>query len=162
MKIGIAGHIATDSISHFIDGDATGLPRGYYGAPLLGKLIRALLDRGHCIVAYTTSVDMPLATCVSASGDRFKITYCASRSRVFRYREGRWGRAAEAFQKERALLSQAMQDDASDLVHAHWHYEFSLTAAEHMRNHFHADTAYGDMLQSVKEKLFHEPGLLRS
>lgn len=155
MKIGIAGHIATDNIARFIDGDATGLPRGYYGAPLL--------DHGHhSIVAYTASSDMPPAICVSASGDRFNITYCASRSRAFRYSEGRWGRAAEAFQKERALLSQAMQDDAPDLVHAIWRYEFSPTTAEHMRNYCHADTAYGDMLQSVKEKLFQELGLVRS
>lgn len=155
MKIGIAGRITTDSIAGFIDGGATGLPRGYYGAPLL--------DRGHhSIVAYTASSDMPPAICVSASGDRFNITYCASRSRAFHYSEGRWGRATDAFQKERALLSQAMQDDAPDLVHALWRYELFLTAAEHMRNYFHADTAYGDMLQSVKEKLFQEPGLVRS
>lgn len=160
MKIGIAGHITTDSIARFIDGGATGLPRGYYGVPLLGTLIGALLHRGHhSIVAYTTSSDMPHAICVNASGD---LTYCASRSSAFRYSEGRWGRAADAFQKERALLSQAMQDDAPDLVHAHWSYEFPLAVAEHMRNHFYADTAYGDMLQSVKEELFQEPGLVRS
>ena len=130
MKIGIAGHIATDSIARFLDGDAAGLPRGYYGAPLLGTLIGALLDRGHSIVAYTTSSDMPHGTRVSASGDRFKITYCAVRPRAFRYSEGHWGRAADAFKHERALLAQAMQDDDPDLVHAHWSYEFSLAAIE--------------------------------
>lgn len=130
MKIGIAGHIATDSIARFLDGDTACLPRGYYGAPLLGTLIGALLERGHSIVAYTTSSDMPHGTRVSASGDRFKITYCAARPRAFRYSNGHWGRAADAFRHERVLLAQAMQDDAPDLVHAHWSYEFALAAIE--------------------------------
>jgi glycosyltransferase involved in cell wall biosynthesis len=130
MKIGIAGHIATDSIARFLDGDTASLPRGYYGAPLLGTLIGALLERGHSIVAYTTSSDMPHGTRVGASGDRFKITYCAARPRAFRYSDGHWGRAADAFRHERALLAQSMQDDAPDLVHAHWSYEFALAAIE--------------------------------
>lgn len=130
MRIGIAGHIATDSIARFLDGDTAGLPRGYYGAPLLGTLIGELLERGHSIVAYTTSSDMPHGTRVSASGDRFKITYCAARPRAFRYSDGHWGRAADAFRHERVLLAQAMQDDAPDLVHAHWSYEFALAAIE--------------------------------
>jgi len=130
MRIGIAGHIATDSIARYLAGDATGLPRGYYGAPLLGTLIGALLERGHTVVAYTTSSDMPHGTRASASGERFKITYCAARPRAFRYSDGHWGRAADAFRHERALLAQAMQDDAPDLVHAHWSYEFALAAIE--------------------------------
>lgn len=130
MRIGIAGHISTDSIARFLHGDGVGLPRGYYGAPLLGTLIGALLERGHSIVAYTTSSDMPHGARVTASGDRFKITYCAARPRAFRYGNGCWGRAADAFNLERAALRQAMQDDAPDLVHAHWSYEFALAAIE--------------------------------
>lgn len=130
MKIGIAGHIATDSIARYLDGDSSSLPRGYYGAPLLGTLIGALLERGHSIVAYTTSSDMTPGTRVSAQGERFKITYCAARRRAFRYSDGHWGRAADGFKHERTLLSQAMQEDAPDLVHAHWSYEFALAAIE--------------------------------
>lgn len=130
MKIGIAGHIATDSIAPFLVGDTAGLPRGYYGAPLLGTLIGALLERGHNIVAYTTSSDMPHGARVSVQGERFKITYCAARPRAFRYSGGHWGRAADAFKHERTVLSQAMREDAPDLVHAHWSYEFALATIE--------------------------------
>lgn len=35
--------------------------------------------------------------------------------------------------------------------------ELGLAAAEHMRRHFHADKAYGAMLQIVKEELFSDP-----
>lgn len=130
MKIGMAGPISTESIAQLLDGDSSDLPRGYPGAPLFGNLIRALLDRGHSIVAYTTSSDMPSSKQVSASGDRFKITYCPARPHTFRFSKGRWGRAVDAFKHERAALSQAMQGDAPELVHAHWSYEFALAAIE--------------------------------
>lgn len=130
MKIGIAGPIATESIARFLNGGSVDWPRGYLGAPLFGNLIGALLDRGHSIVAYTTSSDMAPGSRVSASGDRFKITYCAARPHTFRYSQGRWGRAVDAFKHERALLADAMGEDAPDVVHAHWAYEFALAAIE--------------------------------
>jgi glycosyltransferase involved in cell wall biosynthesis len=130
MKIGIAGPISAESIARFLHGDVKQLPHGYSGAPLLGTLIGAFLERGHSVFAYTTSADLPLSERVSASGDRFKITFCPVRHRAFRYSEGHWGRAADAFKHERAALSQAMRDDAPDLVHAHWTYEFALAAIE--------------------------------
>lgn len=130
MRIGIAGPISTESIAQFVDGKSSGLPRGYAGAPLLGTLIGALLERGHHIFSYTTSADVPLSKRVTAAGDRFKITYCPVRPRAFRFSQGHWGRAADAFRHERAALSQAMLDDAPDLVHAHWSYEFALGALE--------------------------------
>lgn len=130
MKIGIAGHIATSSIARFLDGDIADLPSGYYGAPLLGTLIGALLERGHTVMAYTTSSDMAASARVSATGRNFKITYCPARPRAFRYSDGRWGRAADAFKLERDLLRGAMANDAPDLVHAHWSYEFALAAIE--------------------------------
>ncbi len=130
MRIGIAGPISKDSIARFIDGDTKALPNGYSGAPLLGTLIEALLNRGHSIFAYTTSADLPLTERVTATGSRFKITFCPVRARAFRYSAGHWGRAADAFKHERAALSRAMQDDAPDLVHAHWTYEFALAAIE--------------------------------
>jgi glycosyltransferase involved in cell wall biosynthesis len=130
MRIGIAGPISAESIARFLKGDAKNLPRGYTGAPLLGTLIGALLERGHSVFAYTTSAGLPLSERFSATGDRFKITFCPARLRAFRYSEGLWGRAADAFKHERAALSQAMLDDAPDLVHAHWTYEFALAAIE--------------------------------
>jgi len=130
MRIGIAGPISSESIARFLDGDIGGLPHGYSGAPLLGTLIGALLERGHHVFAYTTSADVPLSKRATAAGDHFKITYCPVRPRAFRFSEGHWGRAADAFKHERAALTQAMLDDAPDLVHAHWSYEFALAAIE--------------------------------
>lgn len=130
MKIGIAGPISRESIAQFLDGDVKDLPLGYAGAPLLGTLIGALLERGHSITAYTTSSDMPMSECVSATGNRFKVTFCPARPRAFRYSDGHWGRAADLYKQERVALRQAMQGDAPDLVHAHWSYEFAMAAIE--------------------------------
>lgn len=130
MRIGIAGPISSESVTRFLDGDIKDLPQGYSGAPLLGTLIGALLERGHSITAYTTSSDLPLSESVSATGDRFKITFCSARKRAIRYGDGHWGRAADTFKYERAALCRAMREDAPDLVHAHWSYEFALAALE--------------------------------
>lgn len=132
MKIGIAGPIATDSIAWLLDDDPTGLPRGYYGAPLLGTLINSLLKRGHVVTAFTTSPDMPVALGkpVVAVGDRFKIVYCPARPQAFHYHNGHWGRAIDAFRLERNALCQAMLEHRPDLIHAHWTYEFALAALD--------------------------------
>jgi glycosyltransferase involved in cell wall biosynthesis len=131
MKIGIAAPIATDNIASFLSGDIGGLPRGYYGAPLLGTLIGALLDRGHEVIAFTTSTDInPSAKPVVAAGERFKIHYCPVRRRAFRRENGHWGRAMDAFRLERAALTQAMLDTQPDIIHAHWTYEFALAALD--------------------------------
>lgn len=130
MKIGMAGPISRESALPFIDGDGTHLPHGCPGAPFLGTLIGALLERGHSIAAYTTSVDLSPGERVTVTGKRFKITFCSARARAFRYSDGHWGRAADAFKQERDALSQAMREDSPDLVHAHWTYEFALAAIE--------------------------------
>jgi len=132
VKIGIAGPISTDSIARLLNGDAVSLPRGHYGAPLLGTLICSLLKRGHVVTAFTTSSDMPVAPgrSVVAEGDRFKIIYCPARPRAFRYQHGHWGRATDAFRLERDSLRQAMLEHQPDLIHAHWTYEFALAALD--------------------------------
>lgn len=130
MKIGIAGPISSENIAQFLNGDIKDLPRGYSGAPFLSTLIGALLKRGHSITAYTTSSDLRFSERFIATGERFKISFCPMRPRAFRYDNGHLGRAADAFRLERAALRQAMLDDAPDLVHAHWTYEFAMAAIE--------------------------------
>jgi L-malate glycosyltransferase len=131
MRIGIAGPIATDNIASCLGESAQHLPTGYFGAPVLGTLIRALLERGHEVVAYTTSGDLhPSTQPVIARGGAFTIYYCPSRRHAFRPKDGHWGRACDAFALERSSLVQAMHRSAPDLVHAHWTYEFAMAAIE--------------------------------
>lgn len=129
MKIGIAGHISTDSIGHLLEDDPRILPSGYFGAPLLGTLIEALLDKGHDVTAFTTSNDMELSdSTVVAKGKRLKISYIPVRRRAFRYENGVWGRGVDLFKIERERLRQAIVDENPEIIHAHWSYEFAMSA----------------------------------
>lgn len=132
VKIGIVAPVSTDSIASFLKGDVASLPRGYYGAPLLGTLIGSLLKRGHFITAFTTYTDTSLSfgKSVVAAGERLKIIYCPARPRAFRFHNGRWGRAADAFRLERNALREAILEHRPDLIHAHWTYEFALAALD--------------------------------
>lgn len=132
LHIGIAGHISTESIARFIDGDASSLPVGYGGAPFLGTLIGELLACGHQVSAYTTSANLPLDLLqpIMAQGERFKIYYCPARKHSVRMNGWHLGRIVDYFRLERRYLAQAIRKDNPDVVHAHWTYEFAMAAME--------------------------------
>lgn len=130
FSIGIAGPISTESVARFLKGDVAALPKGYSGAPLLGSLIGALLDRGHQVSAYTTSPNLPLdlPQPIMAQGKRFRIYYCPLRKHSLRMNGWHLGRIVDFFGLERRYLEQAIRMDNPDIVHAHWAYEFALAA----------------------------------
>lgn len=130
MHIGIAAPIGTEYVAHLLDDDPSTLPHGYGGAPLIGTLIDGLLARGHRVTAFTTSTGLPLPNhaCHVGRGRNFSIHYAPVRPRAFRPAGGYLGRGADAFRHERIALTQAMQQAAPDLIHAHWTYEFGLAA----------------------------------
>jgi len=129
MKIGIAGPISTESVATLL-GDATPSLKGAGGAPLLGTLIRILLERGHSVSAYTMDSSLRIDELVPrvASAGRFRIYYVPVRRRAFRYEDGHFGRMSDFFRLERKWLVRVMRDDEPDIVHAHWTYEFALAA----------------------------------
>lgn len=130
MHIGIVGPIATADITHLVDGDLTGLPRGYAGAPLLATLIGELLRRGHRVSAFTLSNDLPLnlGTLMTVRGKNFSLSYCPMRPRAWRPNGWLPGRIVDLYRFERQALQQAMTQAAPDVIHAHWVYEFALAA----------------------------------
>lgn len=132
LHIGIAGPISTESIADFLDGDVSELPNGYAGAPLLGTLVGALLERGHEVSAYTTDSALPLdlPRPVMAQGERFRIYYCPVRKHSIRNNGRHLGRIVDFFRLERRYLEQAIRLDAPDVVHAHWTYEFAWAALD--------------------------------
>ncbi|MDG3064868.1 glycosyltransferase family 4 protein [Thauera mechernichensis] len=137
MHIAIAGPIATENIASFLTCNTERLPKGYSGAPLLATLIGELLKRGHRVSAFTTSTDMPADrskwTC--AMGDQFQIYYIGQRPHSFRPKFGYLGRAMDFFSVERAALVKAIREANPDVVHAHWAYEFGLSAVESGKPH---------------------------
>ena len=125
MKIGIAGPISTESIAMLL-GDA--IPpdlKGASGAPLLGTLIRILLERGHSVSAYTMDsslrIDEPVPR-VAAAG-RFRIYYVPVRKRAFRYENGLQqqaqqhdGESGQQIEQHRPLQREARSGTARSLV----------------------------------------------
>ena len=131
MHIAIVGPIATTDITHLIEGNVTGLPNGYDGAPLLATLITELLRLGHRVSAFTLSSDMPLdGKPVVAYGSNFSLSYCRMRPRAWRPNGLRLGRILDLYAFERNQLQQAILHAAPEVVHAHWTYEFALAAMQ--------------------------------
>jgi glycosyltransferase involved in cell wall biosynthesis len=137
LHIGIAGPISTESIEQYLNVEASTLPVGYKGAPLLGTLIGELLSRGHKVSVYTTSNDISpdLPSPVIAEGDNFKIYYCPSRKHSIRMNGRHLGRIIDFFRRERLYLGQAINLDNPDVVHAHWAYEFALATIKSGKPH---------------------------
>jgi len=130
MRIGIAGPIGTENIAHLIGGDFSAIPVGYRGAPLMASLICELLNRGHEVIAFTTSTDISSPVSITSSTHPFSINYAPSRSHGYLYRNGSLGKAMDAFGQERYWLQKAMLETHPDLIHAHWTYEFALAALD--------------------------------
>lgn len=132
MRIGIAGPIATENISHLLDGASSSLPIGYPGAPFFSTLIEALLLRGHELTIFTLSRDVSpgAINLPTASGRNIKVYFGPYRYHPFRPNGTLPGRIVDFFRLERKKLSRAMREASVDIVHAHWTYEFAMGAME--------------------------------
>lgn len=131
LHVGIVGPIATADIAHLIEGDGSGLPCGYSGAPLMATLIGELLRLGHRVSAFTLSSDMPLNGGVAvAYGKNFTMSYVPMRPHAWRPNGLRLGRILDLFAFERAHLQRTILHAAPEVVHAHWSYEFAQAALQ--------------------------------
>lgn len=115
MKIGVAGPIALDLLSHHLP-DIDRIPNAYRFAPM-ASWVEELLTRGHSVSVFALSpeVQQPMRY----EGESLTV-------HVGRYRPS--GRARDFFAVERRDLQEAMSSDVCDVVHAHWTYEFALAA----------------------------------
>ncbi len=133
MRIAIAGPISVRGLSEFLDTPAESLPVGHDGAPLLNTLITALIKRGYEVSAYTLDVDISnngesIFTALGTNGLRVYVG--PYRSHSFRFNHGKPGRMLDMFRYERQALLEMMARDKSDIIHAHWTYEFALAAID--------------------------------
>lgn len=105
------------------------LPNGYAGATFVGTIIKELLERGHEVIAVTTSV------CV---GDNYEV-------KVFKHNNFSWyvvperpysikfngkkpGRIVDLFAFEIRLMSEILINLKPDFIHSFWSYEFTAAA----------------------------------
>lgn len=131
MHVAFAGPIAGDDIRDYLSAGHGPIPVGYAGAPLTGILIGELLRMGHRVTGITTDTSLPLAGgLVRRDGPGFSFVVCPARPHAWRFNGRHLGRALDLFAVERRLLGRAMTEAASDIVHAHWSYEFALAAID--------------------------------
>lgn len=132
LRIGIAGPLATQDISHLLEPGAVPVGHEMRGASLLVTLMEELLSRGHHVVAFTTepALDPRRGNVLVRHGERFEAHFVPLRRSGFRHDRGRRGRMLDLFKLERDALVEAMQKAKPDLVHAHWTYEFAWAAIE--------------------------------
>jgi len=129
LHIGFAGHIATEYVTDFLACDTSTLPIGYPGAPFTGVLIGELLKQGHKVSAFTTDPSLYRNSgTVKASGPNFDFYVCPARPRAWRFNRNHLGRAVDGFSYERQQLFDVINTAKPDIIHAHWTYEFALSA----------------------------------
>lgn len=116
MIVGIAGPMSLELLRDNLPEDID-LPVGY-PFPMTSMLINALINRGHKVIAYTTStgIDKPL---VYNGG---KLTLCIGRREP--------NAARDLFRSERKDLQRLMKKYPSDVINAQWSYEFAWAALD--------------------------------
>ncbi len=131
LHIALVGPITSDSIELIRNSDHVDLPPGHGGAPLLGTLISALLERGHRVSVITTSTEIrpgDIEKHVFGENNELHVYYIGWRHNAFRRKNGFIGRGADFFSVERKGMESAIKAASPDIIHAHWSYEFCLSA----------------------------------
>jgi len=104
-------------------------PKGFEGAPLISSLVKEYIARGHKVLAITTDIYMDDNKPPFVYNDGL-LTYIVvpSRKHTFRFNGNRVGRAVDFYRFERQQITALLNQYKPDVVHAHWTYEFALSA----------------------------------
>ena len=113
MHIGIAGYVSLKLLSPLKK--ENNLPIVYEN-PHISMLINALLIRNYRVTVYTTSefINKPVII------ERENLTVCIARRMPHA--------ARDFFKSERRELKELMNGKRTDIINAHWSYEFALAA----------------------------------
>jgi glycosyltransferase involved in cell wall biosynthesis len=90
-----------------------------WGFPYISVLVEALLERDHQV--HVVALNGALAKPIHYSGSHLEVD-------VLPMRPHGSTRARDAYRVERGLIAAALQAAGSDVVHAHWTYEFGAGA----------------------------------
>lgn len=133
MKIAILGPISTAGITPYLyEPPPLDFPPGTSGAPFMGTLIGALLERGHEVCAITcggwwaTQHNKP----VCLKGRQFEFHCAPIRRHSVRPSHGRIGRILDLYAHERRVIGELLAAAKPDFVHAQWTYEYGMVAID--------------------------------
>lgn len=113
MKIGVAGPMTLDLLNY--DWQDREVPKSY-AFPLISNMINALLERGHEVVAYTTSTSVKKPMVFQNEN----LTICVARREPHA--------ARDLFKSERRDLEHLMKTHPAEIINAQWSYEFAWAA----------------------------------
>ncbi|MCF8206120.1 MAG: glycosyltransferase [Methylotenera sp.] len=129
LHVCVTGHIAGDDVRPYLHDPTGPVPGGYFGAPLMGVLIGALLQKGCRVTGVTTDAALPPDNPdIVLEGPNFRFVVVPCRRRAWRPNGWHLGRAVDVFALERRRLRRAIAAADADIIHAHWSYEFALAA----------------------------------
>jgi glycosyltransferase involved in cell wall biosynthesis len=128
MHVAILGPMHTADLQPLLGGGDVP-PLGYAGAPFLATFAGALLAQGHRLTLVTTDKDARLERPRRLRG-AVDLVVCPARRYGTLPNGLRPGKAFDFFAAERRHLRAALDEAAPDVVHAHWAYEFGLTAVD--------------------------------
>lgn len=114
--IGLLGGIETAAFQDLLPpSDSQPYPKGLGGSPV-NLLARELHRRGYSLVIYT--LDPSVEQQITLQGERLTIHFGPYRQK----------RARDFFAEEIRWLKNAVRQHPTDILHAHWTYEFALAA----------------------------------
>lgn len=119
MKLAIAGPAELAGLRPLLHPDAARtarLPAAPHGHGIT-QLVTGLVERGHEVVLVTLSRDVTDERILEGPNLRLRIGSYRPRHR-----------ARDAFRAERAYISDALQREQPELIHAQWTYEYALGA----------------------------------
>ncbi|WP_284755443.1 glycosyltransferase family 4 protein [Arthrobacter sp. efr-133-R2A-120] len=122
VRIGIVGPVSPAALAQHIfpEDRARALKDDDSHGPSVGSLTRELLDRGHEVVVITHRRGHDAIT---LRGPKLKFFQVSSRSSPRR-------QILDSFRSERKQMGEILAATSVDVVHAHWTYEFALTAVQ--------------------------------
>jgi glycosyltransferase involved in cell wall biosynthesis len=130
MKIAIVAPSHKSFITEFLPNYSLDiLPNGYAGATFVGTIIKELLQRGHEVIAVTTSVaiDDNYETKVFHH-NTFTWYVVPERPHSIKFNGKKLGRIIDLFSFEIKCMSNILIELKPDFIHSFWSYEFTAAA----------------------------------
>lgn len=127
MHVGLIAPFSSEDIPWVNDGGEKSIPVGYRGAPFVASIALELASRGISVTVFTSDSSLSHgAEVFEESG--LRIVFCPARKRAWGFDGWRVGRALDLFAFERSCLLEEIKRYSPDVLHAHWGYEFALSA----------------------------------
>lgn len=127
MHVGLIAPFASEDIPWVNEEVKENFPVGYRGAPFVASIALELASRGVSVTIFTSDSNLRHGAKVFEKNG-LRMVFCPARKRAWGFNGWRVGRALDFFSFERSSLLEEVRRYSPDVLHAHWGYEFALSA----------------------------------